>query len=167
MEYPMEAVINAMIAYDAGDPMRIHHFLKVHAFARLIGQEERLDPHTQFTLETAAVVHDIGIHRAEAVYGCSHGKYQEELGPAEAENLLTGLDWPRGVIERIMYLVGHHHTYGSIDGIDYQILVEADFLVNLYEDAEPPAALKRAYEAIFRTETGKRLCGQLYPEVLE
>ena len=77
MEYPMEAVINAMIAYDAGDPMRIHHFLKVHAFARLIGQEERLDPHTQFTLETAAVVHDIGIHRAEAVYGCSHGKYQE------------------------------------------------------------------------------------------
>ena len=37
MEYPMEAVINAMIAYDAGDPMRIHHFLKVHAFARLIG----------------------------------------------------------------------------------------------------------------------------------
>ena len=167
MEYPMEAVINAMIAYDAGDPMRIHHFLKVHAFARLIGQEERLDPHTQFTLETAAVVHDIGIHRAEAVYGSSHGKYQEELGPAEAEALLTGLDWPRGVIERVMYLVGHHHTYGSIDGIDYQILVEADFLVNLYEDAEPPAARKRAYEAIFRTETGKRLCGQLYPEVLE
>ena len=165
MEYPMEAVINAMIAYDAGDPMRIHHFLQVHAFARLIGPAERLDPHTQFTLETAAVVHDIGIHRAEAVYGSSHGKYQEELGPAEAEALLTGLDWPRGVIERIMYLVGHHHTYDHIDGPDYQILVEADFLVNLYEDAISEGGQKHAYERIFRTETGKRLCRELYPAV--
>lgn len=165
MEYPMEAVINAMIAYDAGDPMRIHHFLKVHAFARLIGQGERLDSHTQFTLETAAVVHDIGIHRAEAVYGSSHGKYQEELGPAEAEALLTGLDWPRGVIERVMYLVGHHHTYDHIDGPDYQILVEADFLVNLYEDAISEDGQKHAYERIFRTETGKRLCRELYPAV--
>ena len=165
MEYPMEAVINAMIAYDAGDPMRIHHFLKVHAFARLIGQEERLDPHTQLTLETAAVVHDIGIHRAEAVYGSSHGKYQEELGPAEAEALLTGLDWPRDVIDRVMYLVGHHHTYSHIDGPDYQILVEADFLVNLYEDAISEGGQKHAYERIFRTETGKRLCRELYPAV--
>ena len=165
MEYPMEAVINAMIAYDAGDPMRIHHFLKVHAFARLIGQGERLDPHTQFTLETAAVVHDIGIHRAEAVYGSSHGKYQEELGPAEAEALLTGLDWPRGVIERVMYLVGHHHTYDHIDGPDYQIMVEADVLVNLYEDAISEDGQKHAYERIFRTETGKRLCRELYPAV--
>ena len=165
MEYPMEAVINAMIAYDAGDPMRIHHFLKVHAFARLIGQEERLDPHTQFTLETAAVVHDIGIHRAEAVYGSSHGKYQEELGPAEAEALLTGLDWPRGVIERVMYLVGHHHTYDHIDGPDYQILVEADFLVNLFEDKVSPDGCRNAYHKIFRTESGKRLYRTMYPTV--
>ena len=111
------------------------------------------------------MVHDIGIHRAEAVYGSSHGKYQEELGPAEAEALLTGLDWPRGVIERIMYLVGHHHTYDHIDGPDYQILVEADFLVNLYEDAISEGGQKHAYERIFRTETGKRLCRELYPAV--
>lgn len=167
MEYPIEAVINAMTAYDAGDPMRIHHFLKVHAFARLIGLEEGLDPDAQFILETAAVVHDIGIHRAEAVYGSSHGKYQEELGPAEADVLLTRLGWPRQVIDRVMFLVGHHHTYTEIDGPDYQILVEADFLVNLYEDAVPPAAQRHAYEAIFKTETGKRLCRELYPAVCE
>lgn len=167
MEYPIEAVINAMTVYDAGDPMRIHHFLKVHAFARLIGLEEGLDPDAQFILETAAMVHDIGIHRAEAVYGSSHGKYQEELGPAEADVLLTRLGWPRQVIDRVMFLVGHHHTYTEIDGPDYQILVEADFLVNLYEDAVPPAAQRRAYEAIFKTETGKRLCRELYPAVCE
>ena len=166
MEHSVIPILNAMIAYDRGDPKRIQHFLKVHAFARLIGLGEGLDPDTQFTLEAAALVHDIGIHKAEAVHGSSSGKYQEELGPAEAESLLTPLGLPRQVIQRVMYLVGHHHTYTNMDGIDYQILVEADFLVNLYEDHEPPAARKRAYEVIFRTETGKRLCKQLYPEVL-
>lgn len=166
MEYPIETVINAMIAYDAGDPMRIHHFLKVHAFARLIGLEEKLDPRTQLILETAAVVHDIGIHKAEELYGTSHGKYQEKLGPEEADILLTGLNWPREVIDRVTYLVGHHHTYTNIDGLDYQILVEADFLVNLYEDEIPPAAQKHAYETIFQTEAGKRLCRELYPTVI-
>lgn len=37
-------------------------------------------------------------------------------------------------IDRICYLVGHHHTYVNVDGIDYRILLEADFLVNAYED---------------------------------
>lgn len=167
MNYSVETVINAMITYDAGDPMRIHHFLKVHAFARLIGLEEGLDPYTQFILETAAVVHDIGIHKAEAIYGSSHGKYQEELGPTEANALLTQLGWPREVIDRVTFLVGHHHTYTGIDGQDYQILVEADFLVNLYEDNVPPAAQRHAYETIFKTETGSRLCRELYPAVCE
>ena len=166
MEHAVTSVLNAMIAYDAGDPKRIHHFLKVHAFARLIGLEERLDPDTQFILETAALVHDIGIHKAEAVYGRSSGKYQEELGPAEAEVLLTPLGLPRQVVERVMYLVGHHHTYDHIDGPDYQILVEADFLVNLYEDSIPEDGQKHAYETIFRTETGKQLCRELYPAVI-
>lgn len=38
------------------------------------------------------------------------------------------------VAERVSYLVGHHHTYDHIDGMDYQILVEVDFLVNFNEN---------------------------------
>lgn len=167
MEYPIEKVIAATIAYDTGDVKRIQHFLKVHAFAHLIGLEEGLDAHTQFVLETAAVVHDIGIHRAEEVYGINTGAYQEELGPAEAGTLLTQLGWPRDVIERVKYLVGHHHTYTNVNGIDYQILLEADFLVNFYEDDESPAAQKHVYETIFKTEAGKRLCRQQFPAVCE
>lgn len=88
----LQAVTAAMIAYDAGDPMRIHHFLKVYAFARLIGLSEGLSADLQEITEVAALVHDIGIHRAEALYGSSAGKYQEELGPAEAEALLYALN---------------------------------------------------------------------------
>lgn len=167
MKYPIEKVTAAMIAYDAGDPMRIQHFLKVHAFAHLIGLEERLDAHTQSILETAAVVHDIGIHKAEQLYGHSTGKYQEALGPVEADALLTGLGWPRDVIDRVMYLVGHHHTYTDIDGPDYQILVEADFLVNLYEDEASTSVQKHVYETIFRTEAGRRMCREQFPAVTE
>jgi hypothetical protein len=35
---------------------------------------------------------------------------------------------------RICFLIGHHHTYTKIDGPDFQILVEADFPVNIDED---------------------------------
>ncbi len=51
--------------------------------------------------------------------------------------------------DRVAYLVGHHHTYTNINGMDYQILVEADFLVNLYEDSVPKAAAQNALDKIF------------------
>lgn len=69
----------------------------------------------------------------------------------------TGRAWFSGeVSERVQYLIAHHHTYNNIDGIDYQILVEADFLVNMCEDELSEEALQNTYQNIFRTETGKR-----------
>ncbi len=161
----MERLLTAMMEYDRGDAPRIQHFIKVYEFARIIGKLEKLDEHTQLILESAAIVHDIGIHVAEKKYGSSNGKYQEIEGPAEAEKLLKVLGWPSDVTERVSYLVGHHHTYRNMDGLDYQILVEADFLVNLYEDDISPAGQKHAYEKIFKTESGKLLCRTLYPAV--
>lgn len=148
----------AMVEYDKGDPMRIQHFIKVHSFARLIARSEHVDAHTQMIVEMAAVVHDIGIHPAEAEYGNSAGKHQEELGPAPARRMLAELGVEAGDVERVGYLVGHHHTYSGIDGIDYQILVEADFLVNLFEDGVSEHGVDAALSNIFKTPTGKRLC---------
>lgn len=153
----------AMMRYDQGDPMRIQHFMKVYLFASMIGREENLGEQEQLTLEAAALVHDIGIHRAEELYGSSAGKYQELLGPAEAESMLRDLSYPEKIIRRVCFLVGHHHTYDKIDGPDYQILVEADCLVNLYEDRIPDSGQKEMYERIFRTEAGKRLFLLQYP----
>lgn len=59
--------------------------------------------------------------------------------------------------KRVQYLIGHHHTYNNIDGLDYQILVEADFLVNLYEDGASKEAVETAYNKIFKTEAGKKI----------
>ena len=52
-----------MIRYYQGDPKHIQHFVKVHSFSRLIGQGEGLDESTMYTLEAAALVHDIGIKK--------------------------------------------------------------------------------------------------------
>ncbi len=160
-----ERLLTAMIEYDRGDAPRIQHFIKVYEFARIIGKLEKLDEHTQLILESAAIVHDIGIHMAERKYGSSNGKYQEIEGPAEAEKLLKVLGLGSDVQESVSYLVLNYHTYRNMDGLDYQILVEADFLVNLYEDDISPAGQKHAYEKIFKTESGKLLCRTLYPAV--
>ena len=97
----IEKLLTAMMEYDHRDVPRIQHFVKVYEFARMIGLMEGLDAKTQFTLESAAVVHDIGIHISEQKYGSSSGKYQELEGPAEAKKLLDGLEWPADVTERV------------------------------------------------------------------
>ena len=79
-----------------------------------------------------------------------------------ARKMLEKLGFEESDIERICYLVGHHHTYTDIDGIDYQILVEADFLVNFYEDDLGQDAINAALQKIFQTEAGKTLCRLCY-----
>jgi len=160
-------LIMEMIDYYTGDPKRIQHFIKVHSFARLIGTLEKLDEATLFVLETAAIVHDIGIKLCEEKYGDCSGKLQEAEGPAVAKDMLERLGYDAAVIERVCYLVGHHHTYSNIDSInidsmDYQILVEADFLVNLFEDNEPKAACESALNHIFRTKSGSAICKKMF-----
>ena len=157
-----------MIEYDRGDSKRIQHFVKVHSFARLIGQEEYIDDHTLYILEAAAYVHDIGIHPAMEKYGRDDGKLQEQEGPAEAEKIMKQLGFEQDVIDRVCYLVGHHHTSTDIKGMDYQILVEADFLVNYFENNLSAETIQKSVEKIFRTETGRRIAEEMfYPKEFE
>ena len=109
-----------------------------------------------------AFVHDIGIRIAEEKYGSCAGPLQEKEGPAAAKAMLEEIGYDEKLIDRVCHIVGHHHTYTNIDGIDYQILVEADFLVNLYEGNESHEAALTAYRKIFKTEAGKKMCRELY-----
>ena len=153
----------AMISYNNADPMRIQHTTKVHAYARLIGHGEGLDEGAQFILESAALVHDIGIRASEKKYGHQNGKLQEQEGPAVARDLLERLGGYTEVqIERICWLIAHHHTYHVCEDMDYQILIEADFLVNLYEDNESPKAIEAIRRNIFKTKSGLKIFDDMY-----
>ena len=151
-----------MIQYYQGDAKRIQHFTKVHAFAKLISEMEHVDDTTRAILETAAYVHDIGIKPAEMKYGKCNGKLQEQEGPSAAGILLRRLGFDETIVDRVCYLVAHHHTYTQIDGIDYQILIEADFLVNLYEDDAGKDTAFSVYKKIFRTRSGKQICRTMF-----
>ena len=155
-------LIKTMISYYANDPCRIQHFIKVHDFAGVIGKLEKLGDEEQNILEIAAIVHDIGIKVSEEKYGNADGKHQELEGPVIARAMLETLDFEDSVIDRVCYLIAHHHTYDAIDGIDYQILVEADFLVNILEDGLAKEAALQAYQNIFKTESGKNICQEMF-----
>ena len=156
-------LLDKTIAYDSPDTRRIAHFVKVHGYARAIGLLEGLDDTTQMTLEAAAVVHDIGIKVCEQKYeGRCSGDLQELEGPPIAQSILAELGFSPSMIDRVAYLVGHHHTYTDIQGLDYQILVESDFLVNLEEKVTPKETYRKVYGNIFRTETGKRFFRNMF-----
>lgn len=158
----MNELYKRMVSFYRGEPQQIQHFVKVHSFARLIGQEEHVEERIQYTLEAAALVHDIGIRPAMEKYGKSNGKLQEQEGPAKAEAMMQELGFEKDVIERVSYLVGHHHTYTNIDGLDYQILVEADFLVNYFEGEMSGEHIRDSVKKIFRTETGRHLVQEMF-----
>ena len=160
---PTQTLALAMIDYNNGDPKRIQHTTKVHAYASMIGRIEGLDEETLFILESAALVHDIGIRASEQKYGHQYGKLQEQEGPAVAREMLTRIGgYSERQIERICWLIGHHHTYHVCEDLDYQILIEADFLVNLYEDNESPHAIRAVRKNIFRTGSGTKMLETMF-----
>lgn len=158
MDKQSARLMAAMIHYDKGDTKRIQHLIKVHDLCLTIGVLEGLDEPTLHILETTAILHDIGTHLSEQKYGMSLGKYQELEGPPEAEKLMRDIGgYSDDVIERVKYLIGHHHTYTDIQGMDYQILIEADFLVNLYESPQKYGDPEKARVRFFKTQTGNQL----------
>jgi len=155
MGYGIGTIIQAMIRYNGADAARIQHALKVFAFAKGIGELQKLDEKQMETLEIAAVLHDIGIHNSEKKYASPGGKYQELEGPPVAKELLMQAGIPDDITDRVCFLIGHHHTYTQIDGIDYQILIEADFLVNLYEEDLGRTQAQTVLNKYFKTDAGK------------
>lgn len=158
----VSSAIEKMIAFYQGNRHDINHFLKVWAFAQTIGEQEGLDDQTQLTLELAAVVHDIACPLCRQKYGNANGKYQEMESPPLVEGFFADMPVERDMAERISWLVAHHHTYTHVDGLDYQILLEADFLVNADEGGLARAAIENMRESVFRTGAGIRLLDSIY-----
>jgi HD superfamily phosphodiesterase len=152
-------------SHDKNTSVKMHdisHFMKVWGFARTIGLAEKLGAEAQETLELAAVVHDIACPLCREKYGSTAGPYQEREGAPMARRFYEEFRLPEKQLHRICFLVAHHHTYSAVDGLDYQILIEADFLVNADESALKPEAIRTFRDRVFRTETGKHLLNTLY-----
>ena len=153
--------IGDMIAYYRSEPW-VAHTLKVLGYAQGIAAGEGLEGAEREALEYAALFHDVGIPEGLRTEGSAAGPVQERLGAPIARRLAAPYVSSREVLERVEYLVGHHHSLEIRGQCDLQVLFEADFLVNFYEDALGPDAIRSALDKIFRTKSGKLLCQITY-----
>lgn len=139
----------------------VNHALQVTAFAEAIMQGEHIEQaYMQQVITLAGIFHDVGIPAAIEKHGSGAGPLQEREGEPIARALLTKLSVRPDILERVCYIVGHHHTLTAVDGADFQVIWEADALVNI-----PAAWGKRVFEQTlpelidlnFRTRTGKEI----------
>ena len=158
----LDKLIWDMLDYYSGDAVRIQHFTKVYTYVDWIAAGEGVDDDTRYLLAVLGLTHDVGIKASIEKNGHYNAKLQEQEGPAVADAMLTRLGFDRPLIDRACQIIGRHHTYTNIDGIDCQILIEADFLVNFREGNQPLSAMPGVYENVFRTETGKAMLRKMF-----
>ena len=155
-------ILEKMFSFSRGNSHDIDHFLRVWAYAKTIGEQERLDGETQFILEVAAITHDIACPLCREKYGNTNGKYQEAEGAPLVKDFLSDTGMTQEQIERVAFLVAHHHTFTGIEGIDWQILIEADYIVNASESGFGRESLESFLRKIMKTESGKRLLRSVF-----
>lgn len=161
------AVIEKMIKCSEGNVRDISHFMKVWGFARILGELEVLEPEEQELLEITATIHDIACPLCREKYGSCPGNLQEQESPALVREFLEEFVFATKFVEKVCWLVAHHHTYDEVDGIIHRILLEADFLVNAHECNASPEEIREMYEKVFRTHGGKKLLKEMYPSAWE
>jgi len=155
-------IMERMIAFSDGNIRDINHLICVWSYAKTIGELEKLDLDTQFILEVTAITHDIACPLCRRKYGNAGGKLQEREGDPLVRSFLSDKGLTEVQIERVAFLVGHHHTLAGIDGLDWQILVEADYIVNAAENGYSRSNIEHFIENNMRTESGKRLACSVF-----
>ena len=165
MDNRITKVALAMMQKNSGDVRRIEHSLKVFAWARLLGSAESLDDETFEILELSSLLHDIGIHLAELKYGTSTSHYQETEGPPVAREILNSLGFKPEIADRVCFIISRHHTFTAVDNIDFQLLIEADFLVNSAEDQLSENQIINFVRNTFKSGSGLMYIKLLFPSL--
>lgn len=165
----MSRVITEMKHVFATVPYGVLHTLNVMENAERIMAREGVPASIVEQTLLAAILHDIGALKALEVHGSMSGKFQEIEGPAIAREILERVGYPEQIVNRVCYIVGHHHTEQAIDGEDFQILWEADAIENLRVmiPREGMTDHAKALVGSIRTKSGKTLLDeQLHREKL-
>jgi hypothetical protein len=151
-----------MIKTSGGNIHDIEHLVKVWSYAKTIGELEALDDETQFLLEAEAITHDIACPVCRERYGNANGKLQEQESPSLIKAFFADMDLAESQTDRISHVVGHHHTYEGVDGQDWQILLEADYIVNASENGYTKDNIRNFQNRHARTIAGKRLIQEVF-----
>ena len=151
-----------MIKTSGGNIHDIEHLVKVWSYAKTIGELEALDDETQFLLEAEAITHDVACPVCHERYGNANGKLQEQESPSLIKAFFADMDLAEAQTARISHVVGHHHTYEGVDGQDWQILLEADYIVNASENGYTKENIRNFLNRHARKKKKKRLIQEVF-----
>ena len=143
------------------DHKRISHALDVLGYAEYL---QGIEGGERDVVVAAAVLHDIGIQEAERKHGSSAGKYQEIEGPPIARRIMEEIGLDSDIIDHVCRIVGSHHTGRDIDTLEFRILWDADWLVNIPDEFPGIGTekLKSLIDRVFKTDVGKAKALELY-----
>jgi HD superfamily phosphodiesterase len=156
-----ELLISEMEKYFGLDTKRINHAKEVLGFAEQLLEKEKAGT---LVVVASAILHDIGIHKAEEKYKSSAGNYQEIEGPAIARAIMEKIQLKKEVIDEVCQIIACHHSPGKVDTLNFRVLYDADWLVNLKDeyDASDKEKLLKIIEKVFLTQSGKELARKVY-----
>ncbi|MFO7929322.1 MAG: HD domain-containing protein [Candidatus Humimicrobiaceae bacterium] len=139
----------------------IEHTVTVLNYAKEILEKEKGKPDIVIP---AAILHDIGIMASIEKYDSIAGKYQEIEGPPIAKDILTELGEGENIVKKVAEIVGSHHSLGEINTKEFDIIWDADWLVNLKDeyDISDKIKLEKLIDKIFQTPTGKEMAKKIY-----
>jgi HD superfamily phosphodiesterase len=153
--------LKKMMDYFGDDKKRIIHSKEVTAYAEKILKEEGGDYNVVIP---AAVLHDIGIKECERKYNSTSGQLQEKECPPIAESILKDLKIKPAIIHEVCQIIGSHHSPGEVDTLNFHIIWDSDWLVNMKDeyDISDKNKLAKIVNKIFKTRTGKKLAKITY-----
>lgn len=151
-----------MESYFGEDLKRINHAKQVLGHAEKL--LEKYPDANRDIIVAAAILHDIGIPEAMRKYGSSMGRFQEIEGPPIARKIMRKLGVNDDKINEVCEIVGHHHTPGKIKTLNFKILSDSDWLVNIADDCdiENKDGLKKLIEKVFLTDAGMQMANEIY-----
>ena len=132
MSYLKGRIVKLLTDYFEDDFRRIQHAINVLHYAENIMQKS--DNHDPDVVIAAALLHDVGIKPSEKELGYNNGKTQEEYGPPLVLTLLSGIGYPLDKLQKVVDIVGNHHSPSRYDYPELAILKEADRIVNRQEE---------------------------------
>jgi HD superfamily phosphodiesterase len=132
MPYIKGKIIKLLTDFFENDYRRIQHAVDVLHYAENIMQ--KADEYDRDVVIAAALLHDVGIKPSETELGYNNGKTQEQYGPPVVRELLTRIGFPPDKLQKVVDIVGNHHSPSRFDYSELAILKEADRIVNRQEE---------------------------------
>jgi len=154
-------IIDNMKQYFENDKKYIDHALKVLSYTKELLKQEKGDSQIVFT---TAILHDIGIKLCKKKYNSTGGQLQEIEGPPIARKILKELEVDSKIIDEVCDIIASHHSPGEINTLNFKIIWDADWLVNLEDEynIKNKEKLEKVINKIFLTKTGKNLGKSVY-----